>query len=207
MSADAAARPTGRRATAWLKPLIWGLALTPLIGLVWLTSSDGLGPNPQEALIRATGDWALRGLCVALAVTPLRVWSGWNPLARVRRLVGLFAAFYAALHALAYAVFDMGWDLSAVAADLLKRPFILVGFAALLLLAALAATSSAGAVRRLGPRRWQALHRSVYGVAALALLHFFWMRSGKRDYAEVAVYAAVLAVLLGWRLVRKIQSK
>ena len=200
-----------RRSSGWVnrglvhpafKPLVFLAALGPLAGLVYGIFADTLGANPAEALIRSTGDWTLRFLCLTLAVTPLRQWTGWHALARLRRMLGLFTFFYGVLHFLCFAWLDMGLDLGAIVADIPKRPFILVGSSALLLMLPLAATSFNGAVRALGAKRWQALHRAVYAVALLALLHFFWLRAGKNDFAEVAVYAAVLAVLLGWRLWR-----
>jgi len=184
------------------KPLVFVLCLLPLAWLVWGAVADTLGANPAEALIRSSGDWTLRFLCITLAVTPLRQVLGWSALARLRRMLGLFTFFYGVLHFLCFAWLDMGLDLAAIVADIPKRPFILVGTSALLLMLLLAATSFNRAIRWLGAPRWQALHRAVYAVALLGLLHFFWMRSGKNDYAEVAVYAAVVAVLLGWRLVR-----
>jgi sulfoxide reductase heme-binding subunit YedZ len=182
------------------KPTVFLLSLLPLAWLVWGLLTDGLGANPQEYLIRATGDWTLRFLCITLAVTPLRVISGTPALARFRRMLGLFVYFYVVLHFLSYSWFDMGFDLPEIAKDIAKRPFILVGFTAFLLLTPLAATSFNRAVKALGARRWQLLHKLVYLVAGLAVLHFFWMRAGKQDFAEVAVYAAILAALLGWRV-------
>jgi len=184
----------------WAKPLLFGLALVPLAWLVYGAITNTLGANPAEALIRSTGDWTLRMLCLTLAVTPLRQISGWHALARLRRMLGLFTFFYGLLHFLCFAWLDMGFDVPAILADIPKRPFILVGTAALLLMLPLAATSFNRAIKALGAARWQALHRAVYAVALLALLHFFWMRAGKNDFAEWGVYAAVLAVLLGWRL-------
>lgn len=181
------------------KPLVFLACLAPLGWLVHGVATNGLGANPAETLIRSTGDWTLRMLCLALAVTPLRQWTGWHALARLRRMLGLYTFFYATLHALAYAWLDMGLDGADIVRDIVKRPFILVGTSALLLLIPLAATSFDRAVRALGAARWRALHRAVYAVAGLALLHFFWMRAGKNDFAEVAVYAGVLGVLLGWR--------
>lgn len=189
------------------KPAVFVLWLAPLAWLVWATASDQLGANPAEALIRATGDWALRALCLALAVTPLRVLTATPQLARFRRMLGVFVFFYALLHLLSYAWFDMGFDVDEVARDIAKRPFILVGFLAFVLLTLLAATSWNRAIKALGARRWQALHRSVYAAAALAILHFFWMRAGKNDFAEVAVYAAILVLLLGWRLWHRLRKQ
>jgi sulfoxide reductase heme-binding subunit YedZ len=185
---------------AAVKPAVFVAALGPLAWLVTAAATDALGANPAEALIRGTGDWTLRLLCLTLAVTPLRQWTGWHALARLRRMLGLFTCFYALLHFTSYAWLDMGLDAGDIVQDVIKRPFILVGTAALLLMLPLAATSMDAAVRALGGRRWRALHRSVHAIALLALLHFFWMRAGKNDFGEVAVYAVVLGVLLGWRL-------
>lgn len=186
-----------------LKPVLFVLALLPLARLVLGAVTETLGPNPAEALIRGSGDWTLRLLCLTLAVTPLRQWTGWHALARLRRMLGLFTFFYGVLHFLCFAWLDQGFELDAIVKDIAKRPFILVGTAALLLMLPLAATSFNRAIRALGPARWQALHRAVYAVALLALLHFFWMRAAKNDFAEWSVYALVLGVLLGWRLVRR----
>ena len=181
----------------------WALLAIGLLPFAWLLSlawQDALGPNPAEYLIRATGDWTLRSLCVVLAVTPLRVWSGWPEWARFRRMLGLLTYFYALLHLGCYAVFDMGLDWADILADIPKRTFILLGFAAWLLLSAMALTSFNRAIRWMGAARWKQLHRSVYAVAVLAVLHFWWMRAGKNNFDEVLVYGAVLAALLGWRL-------
>ena len=188
------------------KPVLFVAALIPATLLTIGVVAHTLGPNPAETLIRSLGDWTLRFLCLTLAVTPLRQWSGLQALARLRRMLGLFTAFYAALHFSAYAVFDMGLVWPDIVRDVAKRPFILVGSAALLLLLPLAATSFNRAIRWLGPARWQRLHRAVYAVALLAILHFFWMRAGKRNFGEVAVYAAILGVLLGWRVYKKAAS-
>ncbi len=182
------------------KPVVFVLCLLPLAWLVYAAVSNQLGANPAEALIRATGDWTLRALCLVLAVTPLRVLTSTPQLARFRRMLGLFVFFYALLHLLCYSWFDMGFEIPDIAVDIAKRPFILVGFAAFVLLGLMAATSFNRAIRALGAKRWQALHRTVYAVAGLAVLHFFWMRAGKNDFGEVAVYAAILAALLGWRV-------
>ena len=181
------------------KPLVFVLCLLPLAWLVYAAAFNALGANPAEALIRATGDWTLRALCLVLAITPLRVLTATPQLARFRRMLGLFVFFYGLLHLLSYAWFDMGLELADIVRDIIKRPFILVGSLALLLLGLLAATSFNRAIKAMGGKRWQALHRSVYAVAGLALLHFFWMRAGKNDFAEVAVYAVILGTLLGWR--------
>ncbi len=189
------------------KPVVFALALMPFAWLLYGALTQNLGPNPAEALIRSTGDWTLRFLCMVLAVTPLRVMSNTPALARLRRMLGLFVYFYALLHLLCYSWLDMEFVLGDIARDIAKRPFILVGFSALVLLTPLAATSWNRAIRLLGARRWQMLHRLVYAIALLAILHFFWMRSGKNDFAEVAVYATIIALLLGWRIVRRWRRK
>jgi len=185
---------------AMAKPVVFTVCLLPFGWLLMGAVTDQLGANPQEALIRATGDWALRFLCLVLAVTPLRVMIKLPALARLRRMLGLFAYFYVAVHFLSYSGFDMGFDLADIVKDIAKRPFILVGSLAFLLLTPLALTSWNAAIKRLGARRWQRLHQLVYVISGLALLHFFWMRSAKNNFAEVFVYAAIVALLLGWRV-------
>ena len=185
---------------AWVKPLVFVACLAPLAWLVVAAASNALGANPAEALIRGLGEWALRFLCLALAVTPLRQLTGQPALARLRRMVGLWAFAYALLHLLAYAWLDRGLEWSELLADIAQRPFILVGTLAWGLLLLLALTSFDAAIRWLGGKRWRALHRAVYLVAPLALLHFYWMRAGKRNWLEVGVYALVLGLLLGWRV-------
>jgi sulfoxide reductase heme-binding subunit YedZ len=189
------------------KPLLFILALLPLAWLLYGAIANQLGANPQEYLIRSLGDWTLRFLCLTLAVTPVRTVFNQPALARFRRMLGLFTFFYCVLHLLAYGWFDMGLDFGDIAKDIAKRPFILVGFAAFLLMVPLAATSFNRAIRALGAPRWQALHRAVYAVALLGILHFFWMRAGKNDFAEVFVYAGILAVLLGWRVWNRLRSR
>ncbi len=184
------------------KPVAFVLGLLPAVWLFYAAAFDHLGANPAEALERSLGDWTLRLLCLVLAITPLRTVAGWPGLARFRRMVGLYVYFYATLHLLAYSWFDMGFDLADIANDIPKRPFILVGFCAFVLLTPLALTSFNRAIRALGAARWRSLHQSVYVVAVLAVLHFFWMRAGKHNFAEVAAYALILGSLLGWRLQR-----
>ena len=190
-------RPAIRPAAALvpLAMLVAGLALYP----------DWLGANPAEFITRSTGDWTLRFLLLTLAVTPLREITGWHALARFRRMLGLFAFFYGTVHLSSYLAFDHALDLAAVVRDIVKRPFITVGFTTLVLMAPLAATSTNAMVKRLGARRWTALHRIVYLIAPLGVLHFWWMV--KRDVTEPAVYAVVLAVLLGWRLAARASAK
>lgn len=189
------------------KPLVFALALLPFAWLFYGAFTNNLGANPAEHLIRATGDWTLRFLCIVLAVTPLRVISGTPALARFRRMLGLFTYFYVLIHLLSYSWFDMSFDVPEIIADIIKRPFILVGFSAFLLLTPLAATSFNAAIKKMGARRWQLLHKLVYLIAGLGLLHFFWMRSGKNDFAEVFVYAGIIALLLGWRVWQSMKKK
>ena len=189
------------------KPVLFVLCLLPFAWLVYNVITQNLGANPQEALIRSTGDWTLRFLCIVLAVTPLRTISNTPGLARFRRMLGLFVYFYVVVHLLSYSWFDMGFDIPDIAKDIAKRPFILVGFASFVLLTPLALTSFNKAIKFMGAKRWQLLHKLVYVIAGLGILHFFWMRAGKNNFAEVFVYAAILAVLLGWRLLQWVKKK
>lgn len=189
------------------KPVVFALCLLPFVWLFYSALTNQLGANPAEALIRATGDWTLRFICIVLLVTPLRTVSHTPALARFRRMLGLFAYFYVVIHLFSYSGFDMGFDVGDIAKDIIKRPFILVGFLAFLLLTPLAATSFNRAIKALGARRWQLLHKLVYAISGLGLLHFFWMRAGKNNFAEVFVYAAIIAVLLGWRVQQYIRKK
>ena len=182
------------------KPVFLVLCMLPLGWLLYSAITNQLVANPAEALIRATGDWTLRFICIVLAVTPLRVVTSTPALARFRRMLGLFVYVYVVIHLLSYSWFDMGFDFSDIAKDIIKRPFILVGFSAFVLLTPLAATSFNAAIKAIGAKRWQTLHKLVYVISGLGLLHFFWMRSGKNNFAEVFVYAAIIAVLLGWRV-------
>ena len=185
------------------KPCVFLLALLPLG--YWLTAlfQDALGANPAEALLRGTGLWTLRMLCLLLLVSPLREATGWTQLARIRRMLGLFVFFYALVHFSAYVWLDQSGQWEDIALDIPKRPFILIGLLALLLLFPLALTSFNAAIRWMGAARWRSLPRAVYLIALLAILHFFWMRSGKRNFDEVAVYAAIIGVLLAWRVRRR----
>lgn len=166
-----------------------------LLALGWQQGS--LGANPVETLTRSSGEWALRLLLITLAVTPLRRLTGLHWLIRLRRMLGLFSFAYALGHFVTYLWLDQFFDLQAIARDILDRPFITVGFAALVLMVPLALTSTQGAMRRLGGRRWQALHRSVYAIAMLAVLHFWWLV--KADWLMPLIYTLVLAALLGVR--------
>jgi sulfoxide reductase heme-binding subunit YedZ len=194
------------KAVSALKALIFALALVPLgrLAVGALYFPEWLGANPAEFITRATGDWTLRFLLATLAVTPLRKLTGWNWLLRLRRMLGLYAFFYGVVHLGSYVSFDHVFQLREILGDIVKRPFITVGFAALLLMMPLAVTSTNAMVRRLGAKRWLALHRLVYAVAPLGVLHFWWMV--KADVTEPAIYAVLLAVLLGWRVAAKLRE-
>ena len=183
----------------WLiKPALSFLALIPLAILISRIVYDDLGANPVESINRSTGDWVLRFLLMTLAVTPLRRLFGWNDLLRYRRMLGLFAFFYACLHFLSYAWLDQYFALADIIKDVAKRPYITVGFACFLMLMPLAATSTHGMIRRLGARRWQRLHRLVYFIAIGGIVHFLWLV--KSDLSEPLIYGAILATLLGFRM-------
>ncbi|MHB9840338.1 protein-methionine-sulfoxide reductase heme-binding subunit MsrQ [Paraburkholderia terrae] len=193
---------TSANASRWIVPAkiaVFVAALYPLARLVLLGFTGGLGANPIEFITRSTGLWTLVFICITLAVTPLRKLTGWNALLRFRRMLGLFAFFYAALHFTTYFWFDKWFDIAAIVKDIGKRPFITVGFAAFVLLLPLAITSPKAMVRKLG-RRWQTLHRAIYPIAALAILHFWWMKAGKHDLILPKIYGAIVIALLGWRV-------
>ncbi len=180
-----------------VKPLVFLMSLLPLAWIGWLAWQGELGANPVETLSHRTGDWSLRFLLLTLAVTPVRRWTGWNRLQQFRRMLGLFAFFYVSLHFAVYLIFDQFFDWTAIVADVIKRPYVTVGFAAFLLLIPLAITSTHGMMRRLG-RNWQRVHRLVYLIAVLGVLHYAWLV--KADLTEPLLYGGVLAVLLGYRL-------
>ncbi|MCC6136933.1 MAG: protein-methionine-sulfoxide reductase heme-binding subunit MsrQ [Candidatus Contendobacter sp.] len=186
----------------WLtaKPLIFIGCLLPLAWLCWLAWQGQLGANPVETLSHRTGDWSLRFLLLTLAITPARRLTGWNRLQQFRRMLGLFAFFYVSLHLAVYLIFDQFFDWSAIAADVVKRPYLTVGFAAFLLLIPLAITSTRGMMKRLG-KNWQRLHRLVYLIAVLGVLHYAWLV--KADLSEPLLYGGVLAMLLGYRRWRR----
>jgi sulfoxide reductase heme-binding subunit YedZ len=189
----------------WVKPLLVVLLSLPALWLFWRAFNDQLGANPAEKLIRNTGIWTLRMLCLTLLVTPLQQQFKLFSVVRYRRTLGLATFAYAVLHLLAYAWLDMALLWTDIWFDVLKRPFITVGMVAFGLLVPLALTSFNGAIRTLGALRWKQLHRAVYAVAVLAVLHFFWMRAAKQRFGEVAIYGAILALLLGWRVWRYVQ--
>ncbi|MFD0726820.1 protein-methionine-sulfoxide reductase heme-binding subunit MsrQ [Lysobacter brunescens] len=186
-----------------VKTLVHALCLTPLAILSWQfwdvyrTGSDALGADPVAEIEHRLGIWALRFLLIALAVTPLRQFTGQPVVIRFRRMLGLYAFAYASLHLAAYLVLDLRGYWLQIFEEIVKRPYITVGFAAWLLLVPLAVTSTTGWIRRLG-KRWASLHKLVYAIAVLAVLHFWWLV--KSDIREPALYAGILAVLLGWRL-------
>ena len=174
----------------------------PMAWLFWAAVHDLLGANPAEALIRQSGIWTLRFVCVVLAVTPLRIMMGWTALAQWRRQLGLTVFIYALLHFLSYAWLDMGFEIEDIAKDIVKRPFIWMGFSAFALMSLLAITSFNRAIRWLSAKRWRRLHQCIYVIAGLALLHFLWMRAGKNNFAEVALYAVIISALLLCRVYR-----
>jgi sulfoxide reductase heme-binding subunit YedZ len=179
-----------------IKAAIFAAALLPFARLVLFAFTDRLGANPIEFITRNTGDWTLYFLCITLAVTPLRRATNWNWLVKLRRMLGLFAFFYACLHFMTFLWFDHFFDVQEMWKDVLKRPFITVGFTAFVLLVPLAVTSTNAMVRRLGGKRWQWLHRSVYAIAMLGILHFWWMKAGKHDFAQPILFGTIVAVLL-----------
>lgn len=183
----------------WIKAAVFAACLIPLALLTWRGFTRGLGANPIEYITHSTGWWTLTFLLVTLSVTPLRRLTGLNWLLRLRRMLGLFAFFHVCLHFTTYIWLDQFFDWQSIVKDIAKRPFITVGFTAFVLLIPLAATSTNGMVKRLGARRWQLLHRLVYAIAILGVVHYWWLV--KKDITEPAIFAVLLAVLLGARLV------
>jgi methionine sulfoxide reductase heme-binding subunit len=184
---------------AWLKIAIFILSLVPFLRLFVLGFQDRLGVNPIEFITHSTGFWTLTFLCITLAITPLRRLTGWLQLIRLRRMLGLFAFFYACAHLLTYVWFDQWFSLEEILKDIWKRPFITVGFAAFLLLVPLAITSTNRMMRRLG-RRWSQLHRLVYVIAVFGVVHFWWLKEDKNDLSEPWLFAGIVSVLLLFRL-------
>ena len=188
------------------KPLLFLAGLYPLLRWLVLAYQNALTANPVEFLTRSSGTWTLVCLLVTLSISPLRQGLGQPALLRWRRMCGLFTFFYAALHALTWAGWDQSFEIIPRLNDVWKRPFILVGAAAFLTMSLLAVTSTHGWMRRLG-KRWQQLHRAIYLIGLLAILHYWWHKQGKSDFDTVLIYAAVLFVLLGWRVYRAIQRR
>lgn len=192
-----------------IKAAVFVLALLPFLRMAWLVAGGAL-VEPLEFLTRGTGDWTLYFLCITLGVTPLRRLSGWNWVIKLRRMLGLFAFFYALLHFTCFFWFDHFFDIAGMLKDVVKRPFITVGFIAFVLLIPLAATSTNAMIKRLGGKRWQWLHRLIYLVAPLGILHFWWMKAGKNDFQEPIVFGLIVALLLGlrmyWRYARKTEA-
>ncbi len=184
---------------AALKAFVFTLSLVPLARIIYAVVLDpiSLGANPAETILHMSGDWVIYFLLITLAITPVRKLTGWNDLIKFRRTMGLYAFFYASVHFLSYIGFDRLFDLSDMAKEIIKRPFVLVGFAAFVLLIPLAITSTRGWVLRLGGARWSALHRLVYPIAVLGIVHYWWLV--KRDITWPLVFALVLGVLLAYR--------
>ena len=179
----------------------------PGLYLVYGAFTESLGVNPAETLIRQTGDLTIRALCYVLLVSPLKDLLKMPALMRHRRTLGLAELAYASLHLLCYAWLDMGLELEDITADVFKRPFIFVGMAGWVVLIALGATSFNAAIKVLGPKRWKSLHQTVYALAALAVLHFYWMRSGKHRFDDVIFYGVILALLLLYRVVKALGQR
>ncbi|MES2933537.1 MAG: protein-methionine-sulfoxide reductase heme-binding subunit MsrQ [Pseudomonadota bacterium] len=189
-----------------LKAALFVIALLPFLRLALFTAIDRLGANPIEFITRNTGDWTLYFLCITLSITPLRRLSKWNWLVKLRRMIGMYAFFYAVLHFTTFLWFDHFFDIDEMLKDVIKRPFILVGFIAFLLLIPLAITSTNGMVKRLGGKRWQWLHRLIYLIAPLGILHFWWMKAGKQDFEQPLLFGLIVAVLLVMRLYWKVRK-
>jgi len=184
----------------YYKAPLFALCLVPFAVLAWQAATADLGANPVEALLHRSGAWTLRFLLLALAVTPVRLLTGWGEVLHVRRMLGLFAFFYASVHFTIYAVLDLGLDWRFITEDIAERPYLTVGFTAWLLLVPLAVTSTRAMMRRLG-RRWKRLHRLVYGIAILGVLHFYWLV--KADVREPLIYAGILMLLFGIRIAHR----
>lgn len=183
---------------AQLKAFLFLACLYPLLRLVWFAYSDQLGANPIELITRSLGTWTLVFLLITLSITPLRRLSGWSWLIKLRRMAGLYAFFYALLHFITYIWLDQFFDLASIYKDVIKRPFITIGFAAFIMLIPLALTSTNAMMKKLGGRRWQMLHRLVYPIAIFAVLHYWWLV--KKDITQPLIYAAILALLLAYRV-------
>ena len=184
----------------WVK---WGVFIAASLPFLWLVIAaicDGLGANPLEFITRNSGDWTLYFLCITLAITPARKLLQWHWLIRLRRMLGLFSFFYAACHFLTFLWFDHFFEIEEMWRDVIKRPFITVGFIAFVMLVPLALSSSNWAIRKMGGKTWQLLHRAVYVIVPLGVLHYVWMRAGKNNFTQPIVFGAMVALLLGMRL-------
>src|SRR5690606_15504111 len=188
------------------KPILFAAGLLPFARWIWLGFHDGLTANPVEFLTRSSGTWTLVCLLVTLSITPLRRPLRQPALVRLGRACGLFASFYGSLHFLAWVWWDRGLDPASMLRDVAERPFIPAGFAAFVCMTALAATSTQWAMRKLG-RRWQALHRAVYLIGVLAIVHLWWHKAGKHDFQQPLAYGAVLLALLGWRVAAWLRAR
>jgi sulfoxide reductase heme-binding subunit YedZ len=186
-----------------LKPITHALCLAPLAWLIYLGFNNALGANPVEFVIRYLGDWALRFLLIALAVTPVRILTGWLPVARLRRTIGLYAFAYVVIHIMSYVGLDHFFDWATIWADIVKRTYITVGMAAVLMLLPLALTSTDGMIRRLGGARWRRLHMLVYPAGVAGVIHYFLMI--KAGYQEPLIYALILAALFAVRLFKRLK--
>lgn len=183
-----------------IKGALFFACLIPLIRLIWFGINNQLGTNPIEFITHSTGTWTLNFLLITLCITPLRQLSGWTWLIKLRRMIGLYTFFYACLHFITYIWLDQFFDVAAIIKDVIKRPFITVGFAAFILLIPLALTSTHAMLKKLGGKRWQSLHRLIYLIAILGVLHFWWLV--KKDITEPLIYAVILASLLGYRVMK-----
>jgi methionine sulfoxide reductase heme-binding subunit len=181
-----------------LKPGVFVACLAPLVTLAWNAATDNLGANPIDAITDQTGIWALRFLLITLAVTPVRRLTGWNRMIQLRRMLGLFAFFYGALHFVTYVWLDQFFLVEEILADVVRRPFITVGFLSFVLLIPLTVTSTTKMIKRLGGKWWQRLHRLVYGIAVGGVVHYLWLV--KADVQPPLMYGGVLAILLGYRV-------
>ena len=189
-----------------LKAALFLASLYPLLRLIWLAASDQLGANPIELITRSLGTWTLVFLLITLSITPLRKLSGWSWLIKLRRMLGLFAFFYALLHFVTYIWLDQFFDMSAILKDVIKRPFITIGFAAFVLLIPLALTSTNAMMKKLGGKNWQRLHKLIYPIAIFSVLHYWWLV--KKDITQPVIYAVLLSILLAYRLIiGKMKSK
>lgn len=191
----------------WFKVSLFIVALFPFFRLIIAIATDHLGANPIEFITRNTGDWTLYFLCITLSITPLRRLLNANFLIKSRRMLGLFAFFYATLHFTTFFWFDHFFDVAEMLQDVGKRPFILVGFIALIMLLPLALTSTNSMIKRLGAKRWQLLHKSIYVIVPLGVLHYFWMKAGKHDTVLPITFAVLVAVLLLMRVFWKIKKQ